>query len=339
MKKIIFIILISISFLSTDRIFAQGCGGDAPSDEGAHLFGFIQPQYEYSFYDEPDNTFKFKRARLGIKGNIPYDFSYYTVMEMSPFVSKTGSPYLLDAFISYTRFKWARISMGSFKQPFGMEVNTACNGLHTIERANVSDQLVTPQRDYGLMILGGSDTTLFKYSVAIMNGSGLDIKDNNASKDFIGRIIAQPLDFLSIGGSFRYGHPLTKEKSRLTAAAEVQLKTEKFLFQAEYIYDEGDWNRAAGGGCGSDPVTLGNIREGAYVMALYKINDYLQPVVKFEYFDKDKFEDNDMEYIGTIGINYFFNDWTRLQINYRHKMEENMTLPNDEFKLQLQVKF
>jgi phosphate-selective porin OprO and OprP len=136
---------------------------------------------------------------LGINGNIPYDFSYYAVMELSPFMSGNGSAYLLDAFITYNRFSWARVSMGSFKTPFGLETNTPCNGLITAYRSTATLQLVAPFRDFGLVAMGGNDTTLLSYQLGVMNGSGLGRLDNNQSKDIVGRVVFKPLHFLKVG--------------------------------------------------------------------------------------------------------------------------------------------
>lgn len=343
MKKIIFAILALIFIVPATSIFAQGCDDDDAGEEdgdGIKVFGFVQPQYEYHMtHPGAENTFKFKRARIGVKGDIPYDFSYYVVMENSAFVSQTGSPYLLDAFISYKRFKWAKISMGSFKQPFGLEVNTACHSLHTINRSMVSDQLVAPQRDMGLMLLGGTKETKFRYSLALMNGRGLGTADNNNMKDVIGRVVFKPLDFLSIGGSFRYGYPNNDDDTRTSFGGELEVKTDKFLLQGEYIYDEGDYNRAAGGGCGSDPVALGEKRSGAFVQALYKFDFNLQPVVKWEFFDTDADIDDNNMYTYTFGANYFFNDATRLQVNYLYNVEKGAEIDNDAILVQLQIKF
>jgi len=343
MKKILYTLIAFAFLLAPQLLKAQGCEDSGDSDEGddgkPKVWGFIQPQYEYHMTDPATNTFKFKRARIGVIGNIPYDFSYYVIIENSAFVSASGYPYLLDAFVTYKRFKWAKFSLGSYKQPFGQEVNTACHKLHTIERAMVSDQLVAPQRDMGFMMLGGDNETFLKYSVAVMNGRGLSIKDNNAKKDIISRVVFKPLDFLSIGGSFRYGFPNTNTDDRITYAGEMAVEAGNFLLQAEYIYDEGDYNRAAGGGCGSDPLTLGEKRSGAYVMAMYMTNFMLQPVVKWEYFDTDQTIDNNNMYIYTLGVNYFFNDWTRLQLNYQYKAEKGAEIPNDAILVQVQVKF
>ena len=344
MKKLLLILIAFAFTLSPQILKAQGCedsGGDDESDDGGpKVWGFIQPQYEYHMTDPATNTFKFMRARVGLTGKIPYDFSYYVVLDASSFVSQTDNPFLLDAFISYNRFEWAKISMGQFKQPFGMEVNTACHKLHTIRRSMVSDQLVAPQRDLGMAVLGGSNETFLKYSVAVMNGRGVNIKDNNSKKDIIGRVVFNPLDFLSVGGSFRYGFPNTNDGSRSAEVGELAVDVGNFLLQAEYIYDEGDYNRQTGGGCGSTPMTLGDKRSGYYVMAMYMTSFMLQPVIKWESFTKDQnsSENNDI-YTTTFGLNYFFNDWTRLQVNYLYNAEKGAEILNDAILVQVQVKF
>ncbi len=65
----------------------------------------------------------------------------------------------------------------------------------------------------------------------------------------------------------------------------------------------------------------------------------IQPIVKYESYDPNIDEDNDVEDVITFGINYFFNDWTRLQLNYLYKAEEGNEIANDEILMQLQVKF
>lgn len=64
----------------------------------------------------------------------------------------------------------------------------------------------------------------------------------------------------------------------------------------------------------------------------------IQPVIKYESYDPNTDADNDVEDIITFGVNYFFNDWTRLQLNYLYKAEEEEEA-NDEILMQLQVKF
>lgn len=98
---------------------------------------------------------------------------------------------------------------------------------------------------------------------------------------------------------------------------------------------------------------------GYWAQAMYSLYDItdinIEPIIKFESFDADQSKD-EIENIITFGFNYFFNDWTRLQINYLYKSEisksgnytdydgtpnEGLTYErdNDEILMQLQVKF
>lgn len=337
MKRLL-VILTMLLVVLNGRLTAQGCGGPV-SDEGLKMFGFVQGQYEYHMTDPSTNSFSFERARIGAKGAIPYDFSYYVVLELSPYIS--ANPYLLDAFISYNRFDWARLSVGSFKTPFGLETNTACNGLMTVYRSTVTLQTVAPFRDLGLVFMGGNDKSLISYQLGLMNGRGLGAFDNNKKKDIVGRLLIKPFDFLRFGGSFRYGYPsMNNDKdARTTFGAEVELKASGFTLMGEYIMDEGDYNRDLGGGCSGNLIELGEKRSGGYITAAYNIENLkLEPVFKFDFFDSGNtsaYKESNM----TIGINYYFNDWTRLQANYIYRAEQPTEVVNDEFVLQLQVKF
>jgi len=347
MKTRILTVLTVLFALSFNTTFAQGCeddvatpaAGGVPTTKSMTIFGYIQPQFTSQFTDPGSSTFDFKRARLGVRGRVNRSFSYYVVLETSAFVGG-GDAYLLDAFVTYDKNEWAKFSLGSFKQPFGREVTTACHSLTTIDRAIVSDQIVAPQRDMGLMMLGGSSKTNFRYSLALMNGRGLGVKDNNKKKDVIGRATYQVLDFLNVGASFRYGYPNTEDADRTTYAVDALAKYKGLTVQGEYIYDEGDFNRAAGGGCGSEPLDLGEIRHGAYVMAAYDINEKFQPVFKYEYFDQnDEEEVTGYQEQMTFGLNYFINKSTRFQINYQAKEINGITKDNDALLMQVQVRF
>ena len=80
-------------------------------------------------------------------------------------------------------------------------------------------------------------------------------------------------------------------------------------------------------------------RSGYWAQAMYMTEWNIQPVVKYEYYDPNIDVDDDGESTITFGFNYFFNDWTRLQMNYLYKAEEGTELANDEVLMQLQVKF
>ena len=345
MKKLL---IIAITLVFPFLGFSQGCT-DADPDQRLKVFGFIQPEYHANFSEGGANTFVFNRARIGATGSIPYDFSYYVVAELSP--TFTGNPYLLDAFISYNRFSWAKMAVGQFKSPFSLELQTGCHKLNTIYRSQAVLELASPLRDMGFTVFGGNDTTFIKYQAGIMNGVGLNNVDDNGGKDFVGRLLFQPFGakkILAIGGSFRYGTAkpqdvtATTQDTHLRYGFEANFKMKNFTLQGEYIYGNDEGSYTTGGGCGGPgTVVQGSIeRNGWYFTAMYMTSIRLQPVIKYEYFDSDISQTDQFKYITTLGVNYFFNDWTRLQANYllvnSQAGEDKL---NNQLMLQLQVVF
>ena len=249
MKRLILlftVVFLSIPFLT----FAQGCM-EASSDEGVNVVGYLQSQFEYQFNEEDnENSFTFNRARMGLVGNIPYDFSYYIMFEFSQF---QNGPYLLDGFITYSRLApWASISMGQFKSPFSLELNTPCQGLNTIKRSMVVNELTTPDRDLGLLV-SGKYNKLAKYAFAFTNGTGRDVVENNQNKTFAGRLVVSPMEFISLGGSYKYGtSPATiidaDEDVKKRFAGEFEFNLSNILIQAEYVSAEDIGSYTTGGG-------------------------------------------------------------------------------------------
>lgn len=349
-------------------MLGQGCM-EPSSDGGVNVIGFIQPQYNFNIdgvntsgnpivLDGSEvsnmNSFEFYRARLGVTGNIPYDISYYVMAEYSSFI---GGVYLLDAFVTYDRFgPWAKLSLGQFKTPVSLELATPCHKLHTVYRSLVVQQLVAPWRDLGFMVNGGvtlknygslTDHKILSYNLAILNGVGINTWDNNNSKDVALRGVFSPWKGINIGGSFRYGKQLKEDKNldkdpiRTTIGTEVAVDFFNFLFHAEYIYGYNQNTKGtSGGGCGGGgtPGVPGQLeRDGYYAMLLYKTPWNLEPVIKYEYFnpnlksDYTLSSDTPSETVTswTFGINYFINDWSRLQINYILHNDDNVYTGGD----------
>ncbi|MCF7918398.1 MAG: OprO/OprP family phosphate-selective porin [Candidatus Cloacimonetes bacterium] len=83
---------------------------------------------------------------------------------------------------------------------------------------------------------------------------------------------------------------------------------------------------------------------GFWAQLMYMTPWNLQPIVKYEQYDPDTDKESSSSVLAlhkttTFGINYYFNDWTRLQLNYLYKAEEDWEEANDEILMQLQVKF
>lgn len=350
-RRLFFASLILIASQITAN--AQGCasgGGDLIG-----VTGFIQPQYNYNINGNGQNTnnFTFNRARLGVMGSIPYDIDYYVMVEFSSFKTPQKTPHLLDAYVSYTRFsKWAKLSLGQFKSPFSLEQNTACSGLYTVNRSEVVNQLAGPQRDLGFMIMGGHDSLLVQYSLGFMNGTGMNVEDDNKNKDIVGRLVFNPFEGFKIGGSFKYGmiNPTDlsqKQNEIYRFAGEMQYKLGGLLLQGEYIHGIDRLHSASKlpvfGGCGGivgyeTKVAGSYTKSGLWAMASYMTPWNLEPVVKFDTYNSDHGVTGKRTNYTTVGFNYYVNDYSRIQVNYVN-VQESTAITNDMIMVQLQAKF
>lgn len=362
MYKFISILLLLLIVTST-KVNSQGCMGGG-SDDGVKVIGYIQPQYEYQFLDSgiapmnglsSNNSFSFNRARLGVTGNIPYDFSYYVMTELSP--TKKG-PYILDAYISYKRFApYLNLSMGQFKMPFGLELTQGCHELYTINRAKVVNELASPFRDFGLYIFGStgekhlfglSHKDIISWKLAITNGSGYNVMDDNEFKDFTGRIVIAPIDWIKIGGSFKYGEYTSiivgdPDDTRMRYGFDLSIEKGKIILQGEYINGTDKGSTLVGGGCGTvaTPVKGDFVKSGYFGQFIYKTKWNINPVLKYETYDPNLNDTVNKDALTdvTFGFSYNFNDYTRLQVNYVQRIEQGTEIKNNFIVTQLQVKF
>lgn len=382
MKKVLFIISLTLLTILpfSSYLNAQGCV-EATSEDGPQLVGYIQPQFDYYSYGKDVNfdneirpsSFYFQRARVGVVGSIPYDISYYVMAEFSPIW--TGYPYLLDAFVTYAPLgKYFKVSMGQFKQPFSLELNTPCFALHTVNRSLVVNQLAGPFRELGIMFLGavGKERDVFTYKVGVLNGTGINKFDNNANKALAGRLTVAPWEFITIGGSARYElvgqEGIEGQPKKTRYAGDLTFEKWNFRLQGEYIVgtdtDKEGGGGSGGGGCGGKATNAGLVdfnKSGFWVQAMYMTSINLQPVIKYESYDSGDTEysytygpwvneevgpQNYAQSTVTIGLNYFLNDWTRIQVNYLINNENgnNASGTANEFKnnallIQVQAKF
>jgi len=356
--KTLKILSITIFILFTaPTVLAQGCE-DPGEGDGINIFGYIQPQYQYQMLgengaftkNEDQSSFSFKRARLGVIGNIPYDFTYYFMMEYSP---ERGIG-INDAIITYNRFPFAKFSAGMFKAPFSAEQIQGCHKLYTIDRSTVVNQLAGPIRDTGIMLSGSLDSIagiknkkLISYNLALFNGEGRGVIDQDNRKSFVARLAVSPVKHFSIGGNYKFGKTPNTDttldddtSSRFGIDLKVDYKN--FIVLGEYISASDVGSYTTGGGCSGEPIEThqGSLdRNGYFVTALYKTPWNFEPVFKYETFDADVDVDGDIVNTMTFGVNYFFNEWTRLQINYKYNYEETFAaeIPNDMFMIQLQA--
>lgn len=360
MKRIT--ILFLVLFLAySGYVKGQGCASPS-SDEGVTVWGYLQPEFNTYFEDETRAAFQFRRMRVGVMGNIPYDFSYYLLLETSQFLNpnQTG-PFLLEGFVNYHRFSAFQQALGAFKLPFGRELSMPCFGLYTIRRSKVVDEMTSNfnggNRDIGFMLLGGSDTTLFTYSAAITNGTGNFQVENNLLNTYAltGRVTVKPFKGFSLGVSGKYGSKepndegVTSNDTQYRVGIDAQYSIGGFTLIGEYIDGNDEGSYLEGGGCDGIPVLKTGTKEasGGFLMAVYRFGSNLEPVYKIESYKTIKGEISEVptpaleetSICQTFGISYYPNDWTRVQVNYIYAAETPTEINNDALLIQLQVRF
>ncbi|MDF2432378.1 MAG: phosphate-selective porin OprO and OprP [Mucilaginibacter sp.] len=300
------------------------------------ISGLVQTEYEGFQQSGVNNTFLLHRARLDVKGDINDNWNYEVYTEFS------ATTKLLDAYTTYKIADYLKFTAGQFKVPYSLESLISDSQLDFIDRSQVvnalagrSSDVIGNQngRDIGIQVNGSfvkvDGRYLFDYTLGIFNGAGYDVTtDNNNHKDIAGRFSIHPVKDLTISGDFyngqgNYGTP-AKNQKRNRVGFDARYVIGALALQAEY-----------------DKGTDGIIkREGWYGQATYfVIPKKLQLAAKYDTYDPNQATTNVRTNYYTGGINYFFNTWARLSVDYVDRREPVTQVKNNIFEAQLQLTF
>jgi phosphate-selective porin OprO and OprP len=120
------------------------------------------------------DQFELRRARLGVKGKFAKDFNYEVVGNLP------GTATIDIAYLNWAKYDAANLTIGKFKQPFGLEQLTSSNNIDFMERS-YADQL-SPGKKIGAMFSSNPRAGYnLAASVYAMNDSELDIQSDKAS--------------------------------------------------------------------------------------------------------------------------------------------------------------
>ncbi len=138
--------------------------------------GRVQADYR-NFSPDADavNTFSLRRARLG--GTLTFHRDYVARVEGE---YSGGSTTLTYGYIDINKFRAAKFRLDQFKPNYGLERAMSTNFTDFQERS-MADVLLGSTYDRGVMVYG-SPTRGFNYSLAYINGSGTT-DENNAISD------------------------------------------------------------------------------------------------------------------------------------------------------------
>lgn len=203
-------------------------------------------------FEESNDTFRVRRMRVGLSGDLAPKVGWTFSLEA------TGTAHMRDAFITLRFIEWANIRFGQFYQPFALDRINSTSRLEVIDRAPVTERIALT-RDPGVMVYNARPFFgWLSYSLDVSNGTGMNVADNNDTKDVTGRlVISHPLlRGFSVGLNGSSGDQPTGTRTR--GGLDISIDKRAFKFVVEGLVEESD-------GTGPD-------RDGFYVLGVYRLH-------------------------------------------------------------------
>jgi Phosphate-selective porin len=312
--------------------------------------GWFDAQYAYEYYDAENQSsvFQIRRARLDIKGSPSKWVDYRLQADFAP------NPRLIDAFVKVNFCKQVQLQIGQFKIPFSLENKLSPLDLELMENAQVVSALsgykdvtgissYSNGREIGAMLTGtlasaevcGERIPILQYGVGIFGGNGINVKTDNLAKDVSARVEFSPfVKGLTLSASGYWGKydmlhdgvTTHTDGARTRYAGGLQYTDRQWVLRGEYLWGKTDF--AAVDPLTDDYVPIPTRTQGFYVTAGYwfrfgwgdnsKIEQKLRPLLRFDYYEKDKTANTNSIYYST-GVEWWPEKHLRTQLAYTLK--------------------
>jgi phosphate-selective porin OprO and OprP len=253
-----------------DGFFVQSESGDYRLQVRAyaHLDGRFYPGDDRALAID---TFVLRRVRPIVAGTLAKYFDFQIMPDFG-----VGTTVLQEAYLDFRYSSKARVRIGKFKSPVGLERLQSATNNSFVERAFPT--ALVPNRDVGVQLHGDLGAGVVSYAVGVFDGApdggSVDL-DLNDSKDVAGRIFLSPfkrgtsalkeLGF-GIGGSYgkqsgalpayRSGGQIsiltlapgiTADGTRKRYSPQLSFYSGPFGLMAEYAHSESRLLRASSG--------------------------------------------------------------------------------------------
>lgn len=188
------------------------------------ISGFVQGMYEWHDADKENTTdissFSVRRARFTITGDLykgkagVIDYRFYFDLTRVP-----KNP-ILDMWLRYQPCKEFGVQFGQFKNPITFEASISPSKYDFIDFSYVVQNLAkmgsgdvaglnVTARDAGFMLLGGflhrDGYSIINYHLGVVNGNGINEKDNNKSKDIFGKLTFKTSKDFALAAYYQWG--------------------------------------------------------------------------------------------------------------------------------------
>ena len=311
------------------------------------LHGYAQGGINYTHKDGADaNTFEIKRVLFWANAQITDRWSFLFMHDFSSVVQEFYTDYRI------TRNKALTVRLGQFKNGLTLENPLSPTAMEAIDVYSEgvtylsgcgSDPLLGVQygRDLGLSLFGETNNGKLRYELQVMNGQGINKKDGNPEKDFIGRLEFRPAKGLNIvaTGQIGRGHAIAtsaynpdikagENYKRNRWSAGFDYKSKAFNVHGEYLE-----------GYDGDVVSRGAYLTGAVPLGTSGV-DF---VGSYDFFNYNTTLGYD-QHKAIAGLQYWFFKKCRVQLQYVYKsayVANNQFVHGDNHAVmcQMQIRF
>lgn len=307
---------------------AHSAAHTARLDRIPRISGYVQAGYEWS---DESSSFFIKRVRLDLRGDIARKLDYRVQLEFA------SSPKIVDAYLQYRPFRQLNFKLGEYKIPFTIE-NTdyvplkfelieyplalqrlmgfaePIGGRYIGGVMQGGETLKDTGRDMGLTLYGTlvecEGRALLSYDVGVLNGAGINLKDNNRSKDVVARLMFRPVRGLTLSGSWYGGEYGADCLERQRVSAGVCYDRGRGVVR-------GEWIGGRTGYAATEEYAAGTFdSSGWYVLGGVRLTPTLMPVVRYDTLLSDTASGDSRQTNWTAGILWQPVRYLRCQLNY-----------------------
>jgi hypothetical protein len=304
------------------------------------LMGYAQAGYTYTDAEEADNNFDIKRIIFMAEGKITDDWSLFFMYNFN------GGGTLLEMYTDYRILPELSVRLGEFKVAYTIENQLSTTVVELIDCYSQATNYLaavgphdplrgsTTGRDLGFMLFGNLFNDRLTYNVGLMNGQGINNKDKNSNKEFMGSLMVNPAKWLSVGGSVTTGKGNAialsdaapdiragEDYSRDRWAIGAVVKTKSVSLRTEYL-------------AGKDGKVKSN---GYYATASVHLCPTFDVIASYDYLNKNR--DRRMEQTNYVaGVQFWFYPRCRVQAQYTYSDKKGQDNSN-MIQAQVQVRF
>ena len=186
MKKLF--ALVFVLFIASSAVLMA----ENTTDLAPKFWAYFQPQSEFV---PGTQSFSISQARGYVVGNLTDKISYFVELAVVP------SPTLIKANVSYNFGDYLKVTIGQQSSAFKFYNPDPCKRHLAVYPLSA---LNTPTDDLGWTFEG--KVSLIEYRFSILNGTGINRKDDNKKKDLLAWAKISPATWLSLTGCWQGGY-------------------------------------------------------------------------------------------------------------------------------------